>query len=828
MVDACIPDPGAAATIDELTGCLRALKVWAGNPSFTVISNRINRAIGVPARRGTVVDCFKAGRRRIDADLVISIVRALHDDRGYVAQWRQALRVVGGRATAASQIRVMDALPHDLAEFTGRRVELRRLEHLAQAAGGEGFVASIEGMAGAGKTQFAVRLGHLLTRRQRFTTVLFVNLRGFHPDPNQPSADPAAVLEGFLRLLGVPAHSIPFDLAQRSAAFRDRLARRRALVVLDDAVDVEQIRPLVANVAGVVTLVTSRRRLRGLPAVNVPIDVFTVDEAREYLVRTVPDVAAGDDPTAVARIVQRCGGLALALSLVAGHMRRRPEWTLTDHADRLEHRHDARRLDSDVETALSVSYQNLPADRRRLLRLLALHPGPDLDCYAPAAMAGIGPDTARAILEHLAYDHLVKAAAPDRFFLHDLVRAFVTERGIDEDTVAERRDALTRLVEYYLCAGSAAMRHLRPTDVHLRPCVDTAVMPTPPLEDMWAARGWLDVERPAIAAVTAYAAGHGWPRHAVNLSIVFYRYLVDFPCDALQVHTNAREAAHHAGDAAGEAYVLLGVAAARCEQGQHVAGAADARRALTLFRSTGDHLGQARALHSLGNIALRQGEFTSAMTHMRRALTLFQRIGNQHGAANTLNSVGFIDIQLGRPAQAIPRLEGALHRYRDARHMAGEARVMTNLGNAEYELGRYERAAIHLRRAVDISARVADPICEAEALERTGVFHIRLGQHERASAALNRALHLFRALGNQTGEALTLNSLGDIALAEGDSATATVRYTAALKAAADVGSRDQTTRAQVGLNTAVAHSDDPHQATCHRSAAEVTTAAEAR
>ncbi|GIJ73162.1 tetratricopeptide repeat protein [Virgisporangium ochraceum] len=806
-MDATIPDPGTAVTVDELTGHLRALKVWAGDPSFTVICARINRAAGVTVRRGTVVDCFKAGRRRLDAELLTSIVRALHDDPGYVAQWQQALRVVGRRATAASQVRVMDALPRDLAEFTGRHAQIERV--VAASEGAAGLVVAIEGMAGAGKTQFAVHLGHLLARRQPFATVLFVNLRGFHPDPHQPPADPGAVLEGFLRLLGVPAHRIPLGLAERSVAFRTRLAGTRALVVLDDAADLEQVRPLVAAVPGVVTLVTGRRRLAGLPAVNVAVDVFTVDEAREYLARANPDVAAGADPAAVARIVQRCGGLALALSLVTGHMRRAPEWTLTDHADRLDRRHDTRRLDSDVETALALSYQHLSPERRRLLRLLALHPGPDIDRYAAAAMAGTDPDTAGTILDHLVHDHLLRPAAPDRFLLHDLVRAFVLERGVDEDSETARHDASTRLFDYYLRAGTAAMRHLHPTDVHLRPPLDPPVMPTPPFDDVLAARAWLDVERPAIVAATGVAAGHGWPRHAVDLSTVFYRYLVDFPSDALEAHTAAREAARHAGDAVGEAYALLGSGAARCEQGHDAEGATDVRRALTLFQAYGDRLGQARAQANLGIIACWREDFATGLTYMKRALTVFERAGNEPGATNTLNSIGYINIRLGRPADALAPLEEALRRYRDTRHVSGETRSLTNLGAAECDLGRYDSAARHLERAVDLSGRTGNPIIEANALEGLGVLHARLGRYERAVAALDRALHLFRAVANQPGEARTLNSLGDIALAQGTPETAIVRFTAALDTATDVHCRDQNTRARAGLDAAVTAAGRP-------------------
>jgi hypothetical protein len=198
------PDPGQAETLDGLVEHLRRLKVWAGDPSYERITERINatwRAAGRPAselaRKSTVADCFKTGRRRMNADLVIAVVRALHPDIAHVAQWRQALRVIGGESRAAAQVRVQDSLPQDLPEFTGRTVEIKRLRqavHVAREDSGA-VVCAIEGMAGIGKTQRAVHIGHLLSRDNAFGRVLFVNLRGFHPDPAQPPVDPTAVLD---------------------------------------------------------------------------------------------------------------------------------------------------------------------------------------------------------------------------------------------------------------------------------------------------------------------------------------------------------------------------------------------------------------------------------------------------------------------------------------------------------------------------------------------------------------------------------------------------------------------------------------------------------
>src|SRR6185369_15345693 len=216
--------------LDDLVERLRSLKTWAGDPSYEQITSRVNAAWAAAGRpageavgRTTVLSCFRAGRRRLNADLVVAVVAALHPDVGYVAQWRQALQVIGGHTRAAAQVRVQDTLPPDLAEFIGRAAELDRL-HRGTGDGGAAQIWAISGMAGAGKTQLAVHAGHRLVRAKTVDRVLQVNLRGFHPDPAQPPADPAAVLDGFLRLLGVPGEEIPHDLAARTTAYRRGLA----------------------------------------------------------------------------------------------------------------------------------------------------------------------------------------------------------------------------------------------------------------------------------------------------------------------------------------------------------------------------------------------------------------------------------------------------------------------------------------------------------------------------------------------------------------------------------------------------------------------------
>src|SRR5712691_9443406 len=741
---AAIPDPGRARTLDQLSEELRSLKIWAGNPSYEWITGRINdawTAAGRPAgeltKRPTVVDCFKPGRRRLNTDLVIAVVQALHPDMGYVTQWRQALRVIGGETRAAAQVRTQDRLPPDLVGFTGRTTELDQLRRALRHGtvnSGAVVISAIEGMAGVGKTQLAIHAGHLLTRETPFDRVLFVNLRGFHPDPAQPPADPGAVLDGFLRLLDVPGQQIPHDLDARAATYRGLLTGTRTLVVLDNAADADQVRPLLPETPGCLTLVTSRRSLTGLqPAIHLAVDVFTPGEALEFLARAAPRVPAGDDPGAAARVTARCGYLPLALGLVAGHMRAKSGWTLTDHAGWLDERHHARRLDTGVELALDLSYQHLPADRRRLLRLLALHPGQDFDAYAAAALADTDLPATRTHLEHLRGDHLLQQSTPGRYTFHDLVRAYATTRAHDEDPPPQRRTALTRLFDHYLTTTATAMNTMHPAEAHRRPAIPSAGTPTPVLTDPATALAWLDAERPILVAVAAHTATHGWPTHTTRLARTLALYLEGGHfTDGLTVHGHAHHAARHTGDPTGQAHALTDLGLAHWLLSSYGPAAEHLQQALDLFRQAGDPTGQASALRNLGAVEWRLGRYRLAADHLAQALTLHRQTG----------------------------------------HREGEARALGNLSSLEVLSGRYGPAAEHLQQALTLDRQLGNRFGEADALGGLGELHTRLGQPAQATEYYRQSLTIVRETGDRDGEAGALNGLGEATRTAGHPADA--------------------------------------------------------
>nr|WP_221375252.1 tetratricopeptide repeat protein [Actinoplanes polyasparticus] len=817
-----LPDPSTAGDIDELAERLRRLKVWAGDPSYDKIKSRVNAtwtAEGRPAGeltiKSTVANCFLPGRRRLNTDLVLAVVRALCPDTGYVAQWRQALRVLAGEAEAVSQARVQDKLPQDLVGFTGREDELAEA---LRAATGSVVITAIEGMAGVGKTQLAVHAGHRLLRDDAYDQVLFVNLRGFHPDPAQPPADPAAVLDGFLRLLGLPGHQVPHGLDARTAAYRERLAGRRALVVLDNAATAEQVRPLLAERPGCLTLITSRRSLLDLPSAGrIAVDVFTPDEAVAFLAGALPEAPVGPDPTALERIARRCGHLPLALSLIAGHIRATPSWTLTDHADRLDERHDERRLDSGVELALRLSYQHLPADRRQLLRLASLHPGQDFDAYAAAALAGSDLPTAEASLAHLCRDHLLQETAPGRYTFHDLVRAYADARARDEDPPAARRAALTRLFDHYLATTAAAINALHPSEAHLHPTIEPSGSPVPDVTSPGAPVAWLDAERHTLVAVAVHTATHGWPSHTTRLSGVLFRYLIGggHHSEALTAYTNAHHAALGSADLAGQAAALTNLGISYLYAEQYDLAADHLRRSLELWRRIGHPRSQGRALFSLAAIEERASRFQSSVDLLRECLACYREAGDETNVTTTLGSLAVALDRLGRIDEAMEAGLQALAQARKVGHEHGEGYALDVVANIEMRAGRYEPARDHLERCLVLRRRLHNRLGEGSALDSLGMLHTRRGSLDEAAGCFDRALALFREIGSQEGQCFSLNGLGEVALAAGRPAEALTRHREAHAIAVTIENRYQQARAVTGLGHAHRALGDEAEALLH-------------
>ena len=734
-----------------------------------------------------------------------------------------------GRApsAAAAQPVAPRQLPGGVRHFTGRTAELRRLSGLLEESCGRAVVISaIAGTAGVGKTALAVHWARQVA--DRFPDgQLYVNLRGH--DPGQPMP-PADALAGFLRALGVPGQDIPPELEERAARYRSLLAGRRMLVLLDNAGEVEQVRPLLPGTPDCVTVVTSRDALAGLVArdgaARLEVDLLPLAEAAGLL-RALIGERATADPTATAALAERCCRLPLALRVAAELAAARPTAAVPDLVAELgdqQRRLDLLDADADPRTAvravLSWSYRGLDPAAARTFRLAGLHPGPDLEPYAVAALTGSTPGQAGDVLEMLARAHLIHPAEPGRYAMHDLLRDYARELAAaqdGQDGQDGQRAALTRLFDYCLHTAAAAMDVLYPAELHRRPRIPASATPVPSLTDPAAARAWLDAERASLAAVTAHTATHGWPGHTTRLATTVFRYLEScaYYQEAITICAFARAAARETGDQAAEAEALNGLGLIDGQQDRYQQAAGHLRQALALYRQAGDRTGEARARNNLGLVDGRRGRYPQAASHHHRALALYRDTGDRAGEARALGNLGVIDRRQGRYPQAASHHRQALALYRQAGDRAGEAHALTNLGTVELWQGRYPQAAGHLRRALVLHRETSNRAGEARTLASLADAELRQGRYRQAGENFRRALALFREIGDRAGEADVLNGLGEVSLATGQPGPARTRHAAALGLASQIHDAYQQARAHHDLGTAHQASGDVGQARRH-------------
>jgi DNA-binding SARP family transcriptional activator len=522
-------------------------------------------------------------------------------------------------AVADAALLVPRQLPAVVRYFPGRAAELAALtRQLAQAGDdtpGTVVISAIGGMAGVGKTALAVCWAHQVA--ERFPDgQLYVNLHGY--DVGQPLTA-ADALAGFLRALGVSAAEMPPGADERAARYRSLLAGRRMLVVLDNAGEAGQVRPLLPGTQTCVAVVTSRDSLAGLVARDgaqrLDLDLLPLGAAISLL-RALIGERVDADPAAAAALADQCCRLPLALR-IAAELAARPAVALADLAGELADQQ--RRLDlletggdpfAAVRAVFSWSCRHLDPATARMFRLMSLHPGADLDRYAAAALTGTTAKQAGLLLGQLADAYLIQPTSPGRYGMHDLLRDYARELTAREDGEDARRAALTRLFSHYLDVVTAATGILFPTGPGCRPGAPP-VTPGAVIPDAAAARAWLDTELATLVAVVAHAAADGLPGHATGLAAIMFRYLDvgGYYAEAVAIHGHARDAAAHAGNRAAEAAALTNLGVAEHEQGCDHEATKHLQQAAALFRTIGDRAGQARALSNLGHVRLLQGRY---------------------------------------------------------------------------------------------------------------------------------------------------------------------------------------------------------------------------
>ncbi|MEW1546935.1 AfsR/SARP family transcriptional regulator [Streptomyces tsukubensis] len=743
-----------AAVLPELR------RTAADHPLDEPVQARLMLALAATGRRAEALSTYDTVRERLATELGIDPGPELLDAHRTVLI--DAAPTAAPSRPYAQALPTPAQLPHDLPAFTGRRAELDRALALFPDGPGTVAIAAISGMAGVGKSTFAVHLAHRLA--DRFPDgQLYVNLRGY--DPSGATVQSVDAVRGFLDALGVPPEHIPRCPDAQAGLYRSVLAGRRVLVLVDNARDTEHVRPLLPGTSGCLTLVTSRNELSGLVAAHgahtLTLRPFDGEEARELLAHRIGVERVTAETRAVSEIIRRCAGLPLALTCLAARAAARPHFPLSTVATELREAHGS--LDAfampdvsvDVGTVFSWSTGALCADSARLFRLLALHPGPDLTAPAAAVLADIPVRRSRALLAELVGAHLLTEHAPGRYAFHDLLRAHAAELLRTRSTGTERGDAAHRLYQYYAATAHAAHALLAPAaDPVPDPPSATAAGAVP---DDRSALAWLTAEYAVLLAVVAAAAASGHDRTACGLvwSLEPFFDRRGHWHDGLAAHRTALDLARRLDDPRTTARALRGLARAEGRIGLHDRSRPRLAAALDLAVGLNDDIGRAHTHRSLGWESDQQGDIAGALRHNRLALDLFTGAGHRPGRASVLNSVGWYHARLGEYREALHHCYRALTMLQELGDRYGEAATWDSIAYAHHHLGRHPQALAGYRNALLRYRELGVPYLEAETLKRMGDTHLATGGVEAARDSWGEALTLFTELGHPFAEQLS-------------------------------------------------------------------------
>lgn len=704
------------------------------HPLVEPLAAALMRALHRAGRTADALDCYLRTRRRLVDELGV-------EPGPELAEYHRT--ILGGSGPAQ--------LPPCVPAFAGRRAELAHLDAVADQP-----LIVITGTAGVGKTALAVHWA--ATAGDRFPDgVLHVDLRGY--GPSGTAVTPAEAVRGFLEAFDVPPQNVPVTLAAQVRLYRRLVAGRRVLVLLDNARDADQVRPLLPGAPGCLAVVTSRHLLPALVVTEgahpMELDLLSVAESRQLLAARLGADRVAADPRSVDEIIDRCARLPLAMTLVATRAAVHRRFALAALVDGLRRAGD--RLDAlssvdrsiDVRTVLSWSYDGLSAEAAGLFRLLGLHCGPDITAAAAAALLGVPVRAAFVLLAELADAHLIVEHAEGRFAMHDLLRAYAAER-LDGD----RREPLHRVLDYYLHSAYAADGLLYPhrDDIALDPPLG-GVTPETFGSDRHAA-AWLAAERPVLLAAVDQAAEAGFPQHTLRLALALVTLLDRRGGwqEMIAALDRALRAARRIGDATGQGQALRILGLAHARLGHYAEAARLTRQALDVFETHGDRSGQARAHRDLANLSWREDRRPDALHHVRRVLQLSETAGLRAGSAFALYSVACVHFLTGDHPRAVGKCRAAVAAYRELGDRVGEAVAWEGRGLAHAEMGHRRSALICFGRALALRRGIGDRYLEADSLVRIGDTHAAAGRLEDARGAWLQAHEILSELGHPDAE----------------------------------------------------------------------------
>ncbi|CRK57685.1 transcriptional regulator, SARP family [Alloactinosynnema sp. L-07] len=693
------------------------------------------------------------------ADVFARLLEALGvhgPNLGVLSSRRDAAELARRRGKAAARTAASGHVPQQLPAlvdvFVGRATEIDCLDRiLCGPEPGDGpVVISIDGVAGVGKTTLAVRWAHQVAARYA-DGVLHVNLRGFDEQAPMPSGE---ALHGFLHALGVTSSAIPATVDAKAALYRTLVAGRRVLVLADNARSANHVRPLLPGASGSLVIVTSRTRLDGLAirdgARRVTLDVLSHVESADLLTRRLGAESTTASSVAVAELAQLCGGLPLALGIVAARAAALPGEPLNvlvaglrSHHERLDAL-DLGEPDVDMRSVFRWSYDVLPERAAELFRLIGLHPGPDIDRYACAVLLG-ADQPPRTELGVLCAANLLVEKRSGRYGMHDLLRVYAQELAGGLPS-AGRAVILTRLADHYVGSVEQVGELIQPNQT-TRPSNSRQVPIGPSIEGYAQAMEWFAAELPNLRAMVTFAAAEGLESHAWRIAwgcTVFLRR-TGRRSERAAIHRVALDAALRAGDRLAYATTLRLLADAIARSGSPADALDLLHTALAEFETLGDRDGARQTHLSLVRAYEVESRPAAAFQHAEMAVRLAAGGGDQLAKADGLTALSKQTCAT-RPADARALGLRALALYSQVGHLEGEADILMTLGLAEQSLGRYAEAMAHYQRSLDLDRQLGDRYWEACALDRLADVHYLVDDVDQARSLRREAIGVLDGL----------------------------------------------------------------------------------
>jgi tetratricopeptide (TPR) repeat protein len=772
------------STAVEVVNNLRKLKARSGL-SYRGIE-RAARRLGDVLPASTVSSALNRDSLP-GADFVRLFVRACGGSEDDTGSWIRALQIAAEQQSVRStavEVSTPPAsghvspvipclLPSKPQRFMGRGSDSERACRTLTGPG-PGIVM-ITGPAGVGKTTFAVHTAHTV-KDHYGDGQLYAHLRGAHDDP----ADPPTVIGGFLRALGVAGAAIPADREERLHLYRTLTARRRVLVVLDDAADARQVRDLIPTGEGCAVIVTSRTSLADLDGSRHPLAVLSTDDAVELLANMAGAERVIADPAVARYIVERCDRLPLAVWIAGARLAARPHLTLADMASELLHTHC--RLDAlavgeiALRTSLTMTYRGLSPTIRGLLRLLSIVPT-DFGVWIAAALLDVSLDQAARHIDELVEVHLLETSSDHRFRMHDLVRAFAAERHFAEDESGGRAEAHGRMLGAALHLTVAGGVRLS-ADFHGpsgHPVAHWRLLDSDADRLLADVLGWFDSERRLLVLITEQGLCGPASRLAAGLatsltSFLQVRCLFD---DWLRLQEAALATAVASGDGQSAARLHRCLGELHTILDRYPAAITHFKQALA--EGDADAGSVASSLAGLAYIYRLQGRYREATTLFSEAAQLARDCDNQNCLIYATNGAGTAAFERGDIAEARVRFEQSLELSRASAYLPGQAQALRGLAMLLRQAGELAEAAKNLEHARRISLELGDQLAAAHAACWLGDVIVRNGHTRSGRRLLVESLWTFREFGNVWGEAATLTLIADAELRSGNGRAALVR-----------------------------------------------------